>query len=158
MTGPGIAVTAGSLTIDWTVENNGPGTTDSNYWYDDVWMSTHTTLGSGGTDVYLGTVQHTNPLAAGHQLHGLRHVHAAAGHGRRELLLHRRHGSAGRTTLGHDNQGVDLVYETNSRTTKLARARRRRSRSPRLPDSDRLERDGPEPRRQAGASSRSAGR
>ncbi len=65
VTGPGIAVSAGSLTVDWTVQNNGPGATNSNYWYDDVWMSTDTTLGSGGTDVYLGTVQHTNPLASG---------------------------------------------------------------------------------------------
>ena len=54
-----------SPTVTWTVTNNGPGATDSNYWYDDVWISTHATLGSGGTDVYLATLQHTNPLAAG---------------------------------------------------------------------------------------------
>ncbi len=65
VTGPGIAVSAGSLTLDWTVTNNGPGTTNSNYWYDDLWMSTDTTLGSGGTDVFLGSLQHTNPLASG---------------------------------------------------------------------------------------------
>ncbi len=65
VTGPGMAVTAGSLTLDWTVENNGPGATDSSYWYDDLWMSTHTTLKSGGTDVLLGAVQHTNALAPG---------------------------------------------------------------------------------------------
>ncbi len=46
-------------------EEQRPRTTNSNYWYDDLWMSTNTTLGSGGTDVFLGSVQHTNPLAAG---------------------------------------------------------------------------------------------
>ncbi len=52
-------------TVSWTVVNDGPGTTDSNYWDDDIWISTNTTLGSGGTDIYLDTVQHTNPLADG---------------------------------------------------------------------------------------------
>jgi hypothetical protein len=58
-------VTGGSVTVQWTVQNVGSGTTNANYWNDDVWMSTHTTVGSGGTDVYLGTVGHTNALAAG---------------------------------------------------------------------------------------------
>ena len=65
VTGPGSPVTAGSVTLDWTVTNNGPGTTNSNYWDDDLWISTNATLSSGGTDVLLGSVQHTNPLAAG---------------------------------------------------------------------------------------------
>ena len=47
-------------TVSWTVVNNGPGTTDSNYWDDDVWISTNNTLGSGGTDIYLDTVEHIN--------------------------------------------------------------------------------------------------
>jgi RHS repeat-associated protein len=55
----------GSVTVQWAVQNTGAGTTNSNYWNDDVWVSTNPTLGSGGTDVYLGTAQHTNPLAAG---------------------------------------------------------------------------------------------
>ena len=54
-----------SVGVSWTVKNNGPGATNAGYWNDDVWMSTHTTLGSGGTDVYLGTVQHNNSLANG---------------------------------------------------------------------------------------------
>ena len=35
------------------------------YWNDDIWISTHAVLQSGGTDVYLGGVQHSNPLSAG---------------------------------------------------------------------------------------------
>ncbi len=58
-------VTNGSVTVQWTVQNTGTGPTNATYWNDNVWMSTNTTLGSGGTNVYLGTVQHTNPLAAG---------------------------------------------------------------------------------------------
>ena len=58
-------VSNGNVTVNWTVENVGTGTTNSSYWNDDVWMSTNPTLGSGGTEVYLGAVQHTNPLAAG---------------------------------------------------------------------------------------------
>jgi YD repeat-containing protein len=65
LTAPSSANTGDAVTVRWTVSNNGTGATNSTYWYDDVWLSTHTTLASGGTDVYLGTVQHTNPLAAG---------------------------------------------------------------------------------------------
>jgi subtilase family serine protease len=36
ITAPPKAQVAGSATIDWTVANNGSGTTNSNYWYDDV--------------------------------------------------------------------------------------------------------------------------
>jgi hypothetical protein len=64
VTGPSAATTGGSATVDWTVQNNGSAITNSNYWYDDVWLSTHTTLQSGGADYYLGTLQHSNPLAA----------------------------------------------------------------------------------------------
>ncbi len=62
---PTAAQTGDSITLAWTVRNNGVGTTNSTYWYDDVWMSTSQTLASGGTDVYLGPVQHANPLAPG---------------------------------------------------------------------------------------------
>jgi hypothetical protein len=54
-----------TATLNWTVQNSGIGVTDSTYLNDDVWLSTHTTLASGGSDVYVGTVQHTNPLASG---------------------------------------------------------------------------------------------
>ncbi len=63
--GPATAQTGGSVTITWTVRNDGSRTTNSNYWYDDVWMSTNRTLQIGGTDIYLGTLQHTNPLSPG---------------------------------------------------------------------------------------------
>ncbi len=62
--GPGTAVTGSSISVSWDVSNDGPATTDVNWWNDDVWLSTHTTLASGGTDIYLGTVQHNNALAA----------------------------------------------------------------------------------------------
>ena len=65
VTVPTSAATGDSVTVNWTVANNGAGITNSNYWYDDVWASTGTTLGSGGTDVYLGSLQRTNPLTAG---------------------------------------------------------------------------------------------
>ena len=60
----------GSYSVQWTVKNIGAGETSSNYWFDDVWISTRPTLGSGGNDVYLGdvylgTVQHSNPLLPG---------------------------------------------------------------------------------------------
>jgi hypothetical protein len=54
-----------TITANWTVQNSGVGATNSNYWFDDVWLSTNTTVGSGGTDIYLSTLQHSNPLAAG---------------------------------------------------------------------------------------------
>jgi hypothetical protein len=63
--GPSSALTGGTVTVNWTVINNGPGTTNANWWNDNVWMSTQTTLGSGGTDVFLGTVQHNNALSSG---------------------------------------------------------------------------------------------
>jgi hypothetical protein len=55
----------GSVSVQWTVKNIGTGPTNATYWDDDVWVSTNQALGTGGTDIYLGTVQHTNPLAAG---------------------------------------------------------------------------------------------
>ena len=92
-------------------------------------MSTNTTLGSGGTDVYLGTCSTATrwPPAA---VTRPGTVHAAAGPGRGKLLLHRGHESAG-AAAGRDDQGVELVYETNytnnetaaSRTTAVRRLR-----------------------------------
>jgi RHS repeat-associated protein len=61
---PATAHAGASVMVSWTVLNNGAATTNSDYWYDDVWLSTNTTLASGGSDFYLGTLQHTNPLAA----------------------------------------------------------------------------------------------
>ena len=63
VTAPTTAPAGSRVTIDWTVVNDGTGTTNSNDWFDDVWLSTETTLGGGGADYYLGSVQHSNPLA-----------------------------------------------------------------------------------------------
>ena len=66
VTAPTTALAGDSVTVSWTVQNNGPGTTNSNYWNDDIWLSNNTTLGiRAAPTFYLGTVQHTNPLAAG---------------------------------------------------------------------------------------------
>ena len=65
LTAPALGTAGTSATVQWTVTNNGAGVTNSNYWYDDVWLSTNTTLGSGGTDVYVGTLQHSNVLGVG---------------------------------------------------------------------------------------------
>ncbi len=64
VTAPTLAEAGSSATIQWTVQNIGAGATNTDYWFDNVWISTHSTLGSGGNNVCLGTVQHTNPLAA----------------------------------------------------------------------------------------------
>jgi hypothetical protein len=60
--GPAAAQTGGNVTISWTEQNNGPGTTNATTWDDAVWISTTPTL--GGTSVLVGSVQHTNPLPA----------------------------------------------------------------------------------------------
>jgi RHS repeat-associated protein len=66
MSAPATADTGASVTVTWTVQNNGPGTTNASYWYDDVWISNNATLGlAGATDVYLGTAQINNALASG---------------------------------------------------------------------------------------------
>ena len=57
--------TGETVMISWTTANNGTGTTNVNSWYDDVWMSTATDVGEGGTDVYLGSYYRSNALAAG---------------------------------------------------------------------------------------------
>ncbi len=57
-------VSGGSVTVNWTVQNQGTGPTNATLWNDDVWASTNPTL-EPGTDIFLGSVQHTNPLAAG---------------------------------------------------------------------------------------------
>src|SRR5262249_6952541 len=54
VTAPADAATGADLTVRWTVANTGDGRTNANYWYDDVYLSTQPTLGSGGRDVYLG--------------------------------------------------------------------------------------------------------
>ncbi len=65
VTAPVSAATGQTVTIDWTVNNNGAAATNANLWYDDVWLSTQPTLQSGGGDIWLGSVAHNNPLAVG---------------------------------------------------------------------------------------------
>ena len=75
VTRPDTALAGGSVTVSWTVQNNGPGTTNSNYWYDDIWLSTNTTLGSsGGTDILPGHRPAHQPARRGRQLLGVRRL------------------------------------------------------------------------------------
>jgi len=60
---PADATAGGSLAVSWRVENRGVSTTNSNYWYDGVWLSADATL--DGSDRYLGRVLRSNPLASG---------------------------------------------------------------------------------------------
>src|SRR6185312_12567654 len=54
-----------TVTVTWTNTNTGVGATNTNFWYDDVWLSTKNTLGTGGTDIYLGGTSHAGVLGAG---------------------------------------------------------------------------------------------
>ncbi len=108
------AVAGGSVTVSWTVQNNGSGATNANYWDDDVWMSTNPTLGSGGTDVYLGTVQHTNPLPAGggYSASGAFTVPPTLPAGHYYYIVATDRPVA--PPSDPDNEGVQLVYESNA--------------------------------------------
>src|SRR5439155_1054307 len=65
VTAPTTALAGRALTVSWTVTNIGQGSTNADYWSDDLWLSTNAAIGTGGTDIYLGTAQHNNRLAAG---------------------------------------------------------------------------------------------
>ncbi|MGD1277561.1 MAG: CARDB domain-containing protein [Tepidisphaeraceae bacterium] len=115
---PATVTTGGTANVSWTVINNGPGTTNSNYWNDDIWLSTNTSLGSGGTDIYLGSVQHTNALASGanYTASGIFTVPRTptAGNYYFILAVDRPVAPPGVTT------GENLVYETNKSNNTLA--------------------------------------
>ncbi len=70
VTAPAAVQTGTAITVSWTVQNNGVATTNANFWTDQVWMSTNPTLGTGGNDVMLGSLQHTNALAVGANYNG----------------------------------------------------------------------------------------
>ncbi|QEG41240.1 CARDB domain-containing protein [Roseimaritima ulvae] len=53
------------IAISWTVQNAGANQTNANYWYDEVWLSSDTTI--SGNDYRLGDLRHTNALGAGQQ-------------------------------------------------------------------------------------------
>jgi hypothetical protein len=113
-------VVDGSVTVTWTVKNIGTGTTNANYWLDDVWMSTEPTLNSGGNDVYLGTVQHTNPLAAGssYAASGTFTVPQSLTSGNYYLIVDVNRTIAPPNDI--DGLGVELVYESNFTNNETA--------------------------------------
>ena len=118
ITAPATALTGNAVTISWTVSNIDAGITNSNYWYDDVWLSTNTTLDSGGTDIYLGTVEHVNPLAPGDS------YSATGTFALPENMTVENYyfivGINRPVAPPGDNQGVDLVYETSGANNELA--------------------------------------
>lgn len=63
VTGPFSAFSGGPANVSWTVVNNGTGRTLETAWFDDVYLSTNTTL--DGSDLRLGTVLHTGFINAG---------------------------------------------------------------------------------------------
>ena len=50
----------GTLNVGWRVENRGVNVTNSNYWYDEVYLSTNSLL--DGSDRLLGSVRNSNAL------------------------------------------------------------------------------------------------
>ncbi|MCF4969756.1 CARDB domain-containing protein, partial [Nostoc sp. CMAA1605] len=70
ITAPTTAQSGTTITINWTVKNFGLGGTNSNYWYDQVYLSTDSTL--SGNDISLGAVFHSGSLNAAGEYTGLR--------------------------------------------------------------------------------------
>ena len=109
VTGPGIAVTAGSLTLDWNVgrtmvpgrPTRTTGTTTSG-------CPRYPTFGSGGKDISVGSVQHTNPLASGDN-------YSASG-----TFTVPRNTAAGNYHFIVVTNATGLVYETDSSNDALA--------------------------------------
>ncbi|MBE9216279.1 carboxypeptidase regulatory-like domain-containing protein, partial [Plectonema cf. radiosum LEGE 06105] len=58
-------LTVEDLTVNWTVQNLGAGQTNSNFWYDKVYLSADENWDSN--DIYLGDFRRTNVLAANEQ-------------------------------------------------------------------------------------------
>ncbi len=59
---PSTAQTATIIPLSWTVQNFGQGQTNSNFWYDEVFLSTDQNLGDNN-DILLGRIRHNNLLA-----------------------------------------------------------------------------------------------
>ena len=53
-----------SITVEWSVANSGTGKTNSNYWYDEVFLSLDRDLGDS-SDISLGKVYHSGSLQQG---------------------------------------------------------------------------------------------
>ena len=58
---PIVAASGESFTVNWTVSNQGAGKTNSNYWYDEVFLSKDTNL-NYDSDISLGKVYHSGSL------------------------------------------------------------------------------------------------
>ncbi len=127
-------VSNGNVTVNWTVENVGTGTTNADYWNDDVWMSTNPTLNSGGTDVYLGALQHNNSLGAGvsYSASDTFALPEALNPGNYYYIVETNQPQAppGNT----DGQGNLLVYESNLSNNELSTSSSVSSTPAQLPD------------------------
>ncbi|MBE9168127.1 tandem-95 repeat protein [Pleurocapsales cyanobacterium LEGE 06147] len=62
VTAPLTGVSGETLTVNWSVANLGTGKTNSNYWYDEVFLSLDRDLGDS-SDISLGKVYHSGSLA-----------------------------------------------------------------------------------------------
>ncbi|MEZ6132743.1 MAG: CARDB domain-containing protein [Planctomycetaceae bacterium] len=65
VTVPASALSATDLPISWTVQNFGTTRTSSNSWFDNVYLSTDTTIDGG--DLLLGSIRRSNALDGGQQ-------------------------------------------------------------------------------------------
>lgn len=66
---PATAENATIIPLSWTVENSGQGVTNSNFWYDQIFLSTDQDLGDDN-DILLGRIRHNNVLAPGENYTG----------------------------------------------------------------------------------------
>ncbi len=62
---PATAASGGNFAISWIVKNFGTGWTNSNYWYDEVYLSSDQAISSN--DISLGKIQHSGTLGASDQ-------------------------------------------------------------------------------------------
>ncbi|HQY68331.1 MAG TPA: CARDB domain-containing protein [Pyrinomonadaceae bacterium] len=58
ITAPATAFFDQNIQVQWTVTNNGPGATNSNQWYDSVYLST--TTNPGGASIYATNINYLN--------------------------------------------------------------------------------------------------
>ena len=148
--GPGTAITGGSVTVSWTVTNNGPAATNANC-VERRRLDVH--------EHHAGQRRHghstsapcstTTPWLRNDSYGDGRHLHAAGGHASGQLLLSSSLSIGPLLPPGVD-AGSNLVYETNETNNELAAELdhdgiRRRDARPR-----RLQRDGAEPRPRPG--------
>ncbi len=117
---PTTATPGTSVNITWTVADDGAGPTNAGYWDDDVWVSTNTTLGTGGDDVYLGTLLHNTQLSSGGSYQASLNVTlpATLAGGNYYFIVATNRPVA--PPNDPNNQGVENLYESNFSNNETA--------------------------------------